>query len=116
MRRAAADHLGLVNDLYSAGIEDPGERYHNLVFVLARQEHLALEDATRQAVRLANGFVHSYLAARDDLAAQLEAVPDAAVRATATEVATAYGTLMRGNLDYHTRAERYRRRRTAHIP
>jgi (+)-beta-caryophyllene/(+)-caryolan-1-ol synthase len=48
MRRAAADHLGLVNDLYSAHIEDPSERYHNMVFVVARQHRISIADAAEQ--------------------------------------------------------------------
>ncbi len=107
MRRAAADHLGLVNDLYSAHIEDPDERYHNTVFVMARQRRLSVADTAARVTGIANGHLATYQAARRDLVAQLEAAVSGAPRTAALTVADAYGTLIRGNFDYHAHAERY---------
>ena len=107
MRRAASDHVGLVNDVYSTHIEDPQTWYFNMAFVLARQYGIDMAEAVQHTVTMANDCVDTYLRARRDVEAQLVGKVSEATRAAAIAIADAYGDAMRGNYDYHLRAERY---------
>ncbi|GHE11051.1 terpene synthase family protein [Streptomyces alanosinicus] len=107
MRRAAADHAGLVNDLYSAHHEGPGGWLFNTALVLSAEHHTDMDTAIRDTVSLANSRLDAYCEAKDRLEAQLRVTEDSTTRAIALRIADSYADMMRGNLDWHTRASRY---------
>jgi (+)-beta-caryophyllene/(+)-caryolan-1-ol synthase len=107
MHRAAADYMGLVNDLHSAHYEGPDGWLFNTALLMAAEHRTDMGSAIRDTVSLANGRLDAFCEARNSLEAQLRVTQDDTSCALALRVADSYADMMRGNLDWHTRADRY---------
>ncbi|MEI5102783.1 terpene synthase family protein [Streptomyces sp. PmtG] len=108
LRNAAAEQIGLYNDIWSATKERAVAYHHNSVSILAANDPQRLQDAAHAANAMVTDCVHRMVDAVRDLPAQLQAAGlDPGTRAAALATAEAYRVMVRGNYDYHYAVPRY---------
>jgi (+)-beta-caryophyllene/(+)-caryolan-1-ol synthase len=108
LRRAVAEHVAFLNDIFSAPKEEQHGFPHNLVLVVDRVLGCGLQAAVGQANAMATGAVHGFLDARRRLDGELAALgADAATAGAAARYADSLAAVMRGNYDWHFGSKRY---------
>ncbi|MER6088887.1 terpene synthase family protein [Streptomyces bluensis] len=110
LRTAAAEYVGLHNDLWSLGRDRAAGGFHNAVLLLQQQEQSTCQEAVDQVNTLLSECVHRMTTAETDLALQLRAAGATQhTRADARTCADGYRTFVRGCFDYHHQVARYTR-------
>jgi (+)-beta-caryophyllene/(+)-caryolan-1-ol synthase len=99
MRAATAEHLGLVNDMYSAAKEHAAEQLHNAVLII-RSQGCSLAEALDRV----NEVVTDRLAVFEDAADRLARLPTAP---DVSRCVDGYRLLMRGAFDCYAAVDRY---------
>jgi Terpene synthase family 2, C-terminal metal binding len=108
LRRAVAEHVAFLNDIFSAHKEEQHGFPHNLVLVVDRVLGCGIEAAVVQANAMATGSVLGFLEARHRLDTDLAALgADAATAEAAARYARSLAAVMRGNYDWHFGSKRY---------
>ena len=108
LRRAVAEHVAFLNDIFSAQKEDRHGFPHNLVLVIDRVLGCGVQAAVSRANAMATGAVHGFLDARRRLDGNLAALgADARTAETAARYADSLAAVMRGNYDWHYASKRY---------
>ncbi|MER7671432.1 terpene synthase family protein [Kitasatospora sp. NPDC096128] len=109
LRNAVVDHIALYNDLCSARKEGAAGYYHNAVFVLRHHHGGSVQDAVARVDALRAACVERAVSAERHLTAQLAAAgATQPIRGAVRRYAEHHRSLLRGDFEYHARAERYR--------
>ncbi|UUU25730.1 terpene synthase family protein [Streptomyces sp. DSM 40750] len=110
LRTAAAEYVGLHNDLWSLDRDRAAGGFHNAVLLLQQQEHSTSQEAVDQVNALLSACVHRMTTAETELAAHLRAAGATdRTRADARTCADGYRAFVRGCADYHHQVDRYTR-------
>ncbi|MEU0127278.1 MULTISPECIES: terpene synthase family protein [unclassified Streptomyces] len=110
LRNAVTDHAGLCNDICSLEKEAVLGYGHNTVLLLQRDRGYTLQEAVDEAGIQLSRTTERIRRAERDLAAEIAAAHiEGPVREALRGCARDYRGLVRGNVDYHARAERYTR-------
>lgn len=108
LRHAVMDHVALYNDICSAQKEGAVGYYHNAVFVLRHHRGGSVQDAVEKVESMRVACAERAIRAERQLAAQLAAVAVSdPVRAALRRYTEHHRTLLRGDFEYHARAQRY---------
>jgi len=108
LRRAVAEHVAFLNDIFSARKEDRHGFPHNLVLVVDRVLDCGPQAAVSSANAMATRAVHDFLDARRRLDGDLASLgADAQTAEAAARYADSLAAVMRGNYDWHHASERY---------
>jgi (+)-beta-caryophyllene/(+)-caryolan-1-ol synthase len=108
LRRAVAEHVAFLNDIFSAHKEEQHGFPHNLVLVVDRVLGCGVQAAVGRANAMATGAVLGFLDARRRLPGELAALgADAAAAGAAARYAHSLAAVMRGNYDWHFGSKRY---------
>jgi (+)-beta-caryophyllene/(+)-caryolan-1-ol synthase len=108
LRRAVAEHVAFLNDIFSARKEEQHGFPHNLVLVVDRVLGCGVQAAVGRANAMATGAVLGFLDARRRLPADLAGLgADAATAGAAARYAHSLAAVMRGNYDWHFGSKRY---------
>ena len=108
LRRAVAEHVAFLNDIFSVHKEDRHGFPHNLVLVIDRILGCGVRAAVNQANAMATGAVHAFLDARRRLDRDMASLgADAQTAQTVARYADSLAAVMRGNYDWHYASERY---------
>ncbi|MFI1401028.1 terpene synthase family protein [Streptomyces sp. NPDC020681] len=108
MRRATAEHVALLNDVFSAPKERGHEFAYNLVLMMEAVQECGGEAAMDRANAVVTGVVHNFLDARQRLPDELaDANCDRSATSGALRTADVLKSLVRGNYDWHFETERY---------
>lgn len=110
LRNAVTDHSGLCNDICSFEKEAKLGYEHNAVRLIQRDRGSTLQEAVDEAgIQLAR-IAERVQRAEKELAEEIDAAGiDGRTRAALERCAQDYRGLVRGDFDYHARAERYTR-------
>ncbi|MFJ8477454.1 terpene synthase family protein [Kitasatospora sp. NPDC094011] len=109
LRGAVVDHIALYNDICSARKEGAAGYYHNAVFVLRHHRGGTVQQAVTEVDALRAACVQRAVSAEEQLPAQLAAAgATRPIRAAVQLYAGHHRSLLRGDFEYHARAERYR--------
>ena len=110
LRNAVTDHSGLCNDICSFEKEARLGYEHNAVRLIQRERGLSLREAVDEAgAQLAN-VAERVVRAEQELVEQIAAAGiEGPVRDALERCVRDYRGLVRGDFDYHARAERYTR-------
>ena len=110
LRNAVTDHSGLCNDICSFEKEAMLGYEHNAVRLIQRDRGSTLQEAVDEAgIQLAR-IAERVQRAEKELAEEIDAAAiDGETRAALERCARDYRCLVRGDFDYHARAERYTR-------
>ncbi|MDQ0793890.1 (+)-beta-caryophyllene/(+)-caryolan-1-ol synthase [Streptomyces sp. B1I3] len=110
LRNAVTDHSGLCNDICSFEKEAVLGYEHNAVRLIQRDRGYTLQEAVDEAgIQLAR-ITERVQRAEKELIEEIEAAGiDGPVRAALERCVRDYRGLVRGDFDYHARAERYTR-------
>jgi (+)-beta-caryophyllene/(+)-caryolan-1-ol synthase len=108
LRNAVTDHSGLCNDICSLEKESILGYSHNTVWILQQEHQGTLQDAVEQAGTRLAAIVDRVERAEEELRRQIEVakIDERARRALETCLRD-YRAIVRGDFDYHARAERY---------
>jgi (+)-beta-caryophyllene/(+)-caryolan-1-ol synthase len=108
MRRAAAEQIALVNDIFSVRKDRAHGFIHNHVIIIQQTERCDLQDAIDRANELAAGCIDRFLAAEKRLPPELDAAGvDCSAGEGVLRCVDGLGALIRGNYDWHFEVERY---------
>lgn len=108
-RRAACDHVGLINDIFSVEKDLEVGYWHNAVFIMRHDHDHPLQEAVRQVNELLTGIVHQLIDAQARLPAELDAAGvGEPARSQALALVRGYLDTVRGNYDFHFQVPRYR--------
>ncbi|MCX4674127.1 terpene synthase family protein [Streptomyces sp. NBC_01433] len=110
LRNAVTDHSGLCNDICSFEKEAALGYEHNAVRLIQRDRGTSLQEAVDEAgIQLAR-IVERVQRAEKELAEEIDAADiGGGTRAALERCVQDYRGLVRGDFDYHARAERYTR-------
>ncbi|MCX5416734.1 terpene synthase family protein [Streptomyces sp. NBC_00059] len=110
LRDAVTDHSGLCNDICSVEKEAVVGYAHNAVRLVHRDRGYTLQQAVNEAGIQLSRIAERLQRAEKELAAQIGAAGiEGPARAALERCARDYRGLVRGDFDYHARAERYTR-------
>ncbi|MFB7188525.1 terpene synthase family protein [Streptomyces sp. NPDC056230] len=110
LRNAVTDHSGLCNDICSFEKEALLGYEHNAVRLIQRDHGLTLQQAVDEAGAQLAEIAERVRRAERELIAEIEAAGiHGPTRAALERCAQDYRGLVRGDFDYHARAERYTR-------
>ncbi|AXU17284.1 terpene synthase family protein [Streptomyces clavuligerus] len=108
LQDAAAEHMGLLNDIVSLPKEEPIGDVHNAVTLVSRHSRVPAAEAAEAVNDMLTDCVHRMLAAEDELPGQLDAVGvTERTRADALAMVEAIKAHTRGNFDWHFEVSRY---------
>ncbi|WSJ90905.1 terpene cyclase [Streptomyces sp. NBC_01304] len=108
LRNAVSDHSGLCNDICSFEKEAVLGYEHNTVRLIQREQEGTIQEAADEAGDLLADIARRVQRAEDDLAGEIEAGHiDGQPRTALERCIHDYRGLVRGDFDYHARAERY---------
>lgn len=109
LRNAAAEHVGLVNDVFSLQREVALGYYHNAVVVVHETLACDLQEALQRVSKMVADTARRFVAAESALPAALTAQGvDRPTRRLAYDYAKKFRPMMRGNHDWHFEVERHR--------
>ncbi|MEU2718778.1 terpene synthase family protein [Streptomyces sp. NPDC007205] len=106
MRRAVAEHVAFLNDLFSADKECGHGFGYNLVLITERVHQCDRDTAVDRANAIVTGTVHNFLDARHRLSVDL-CRNSLGVRQVAMSYSDALTCVLRGNFDWHFQCQRY---------
>lgn len=110
LRNAVADHSGLCNDICSFEKEAMLGYEHNTVRLIQRERGGTLQEAVDEAGTWLAWIADRVQRAEKELVEEIEAARiDGPARAALERCVQDYRGLVRGDFDYHARAERYTR-------
>ncbi|MFF8918505.1 terpene synthase family protein [Streptomyces sp. NPDC015032] len=110
LRNAVTDHSGLCNDICSFEKEALLDYEHNAVRLIQRERGLSLQEAVDEAGAQLAATAERVRRAERELIEQIEAAGiHGQTRASLERCVQDYRGLVRGDFDYHARAERYTR-------
>lgn len=108
LRHSGVEQIGLFNDICSARKERAAGYRHNIVFILEHHHGCTTQEAVDTANAMVTDCVHRMVAARTALDGELDAAGISAVlRQDARAAADNIIAVVRGNVEYHARSERY---------
>jgi hypothetical protein len=106
IRRAVAEHVALLNDIFSACKESDRGFFNNFVLVSECVQQSRRQHAIDHANAMITAVVHNFLSAKNRLPDELGAV-DPAIRKAALQYSNALTAVLRGNFDWHFECQRY---------
>jgi (+)-beta-caryophyllene/(+)-caryolan-1-ol synthase len=106
MRRAVAEHVALLNDIFSVCKESDRGFAYNFVLVSEYVQRSRRERVIDHANAMLTAVVHNFLSAQDRLPDELGAVHPA-IRTAALQYSNALAAMLRGNFDWHFECQRY---------
>lgn len=110
LREAVVAHAGLCNDICSVQKEAVVGNGHNAVVLVQRDRGCSLQEAVNEAGVQLSRVAERLQRAEKELAGQIEAAGiEGPARAALERCLRDYRGLVRGDFDYHARAERYTR-------
>jgi (+)-beta-caryophyllene/(+)-caryolan-1-ol synthase len=110
LRNAVTDHSGLCNDICSFEKEAVLGYEHNAVALIRRERGLTLQEAVDEAGTQLAGIAERVRRAEQELTEQIAAAGiEGPARVALERCVRDYRGLVRGDFDYHARAERYTR-------
>ncbi|MFF2788837.1 terpene synthase family protein [Streptomyces sp. NPDC058049] len=108
LREAAAEYVGLHNDLWSLERDKNAGAFHNAVLLVQHHDGCPLQEAVDQVNDLITDCAQRMLDAERALAVQLDAAGiNGQARADALSCAAGYAKFVRGCFDYPSQARRY---------
>ncbi|MFF1343323.1 terpene synthase family protein [Streptomyces sp. NPDC058290] len=108
LREAAAEYVGLHNDLWSLERDKNAGAHHNAVLLVQHRHGVPLQEAVDQVNDLITDCARRMLDAERDLALQLDVAGiTSQTRADTLSCAQGYAKFVRGCFDYHYQASRY---------
>lgn len=110
LRNAVTDHSGLCNDICSFEKEARLGYEHNAVRLIQRERGCTLQEAVDEAGAQLGGVAERVRRAERELVEQIAAAGiEGSARVALERCVRDYRGLVRGDFDYHARAERYTR-------
>ncbi|WP_424862040.1 terpene synthase family protein [Streptomyces sp. MMS24-I29] len=110
LRNAVTDHSGLCNDICSFEKEARLGYEHNAVRLIQRERGCTLQEAVDEAGAQLGGVAERVRRAERELVEQIAAAGiEGSTRVALERCVRDYRGLVRGDFDYHARAERYTR-------
>jgi (+)-beta-caryophyllene/(+)-caryolan-1-ol synthase len=108
MRRAVAEHVAFLNDIFSARKESGHDFGYNLVLITEQVQQCGIEAAIDRANDIVSGVINNFMDARQRLYTELSTLAaDWPVTSAALRYADALKAVVRGNYDWHFESERY---------
>jgi (+)-beta-caryophyllene/(+)-caryolan-1-ol synthase len=110
LRNSVTDHSGLCNDICSFEKEAVLGYEHNMVMLIQRDRYCSVQEAVNEAGTWLAGIVDRVQRSEKELVEEIEAAHiDGPARAALERCIQDYRGFVRGDFDYHARAERYTR-------
>lgn len=117
LRNAATDHIALYNDICSTQKEQEVGYYHNSVCLIQHHRGCSLQEAFEVANDMLAVYIERIQKAERQLTSQLKSIGAGSnVLADVEQCVHDYRMLVRGDFDYHLRAERYQTSRHDALP
>lgn len=114
LRDAAAEYVGLHNDLWSIDRDQAAGGFHNAVLLLQQHQAVTRQEAVNQVNSLASDCIERMLTTEEELTRQLHAAGYAGHTVNdALACAAGYRKFVRGCFDFPHQADRYTRASSA---